>query len=84
MRVKTASITYARKFNLGNYESLEMSVSLWSEVDVDEDESAVCEYLFSLAKEQLKANLPPKMQAPTIQKTFTKFGQVVDEASVEV
>ena len=32
MKFTTVSVSYARKFNLGDYESLELSCSLWAQM----------------------------------------------------
>jgi hypothetical protein len=37
MDIKTISVTKERKFNLGNYESLEIGCSLWGQIDPEED-----------------------------------------------
>jgi len=50
MIIKTAAVEYRRKFNLGNYESIEISASLWANIQEDEDESAIMEYLFQTCK----------------------------------
>jgi hypothetical protein len=63
MRVKTAAIEYRRKFNLGNYESIELSVGYWAEVEEGEDEASVTQVLFELAKAELKKQLPPRAVA---------------------
>ena len=50
MIIKTAAVEYRRKFNLGNYESVEISASLWANIQEDEDESAIMEYLLGLTQ----------------------------------
>ena len=50
MHITTVSVEYRRKFNLGNYESLELGVSLYAKVDADEDSEAVAELLWQGAK----------------------------------
>jgi hypothetical protein len=34
MRIKTIAVTYGRKFNLKNYNSLNIEVSAWADLDV--------------------------------------------------
>lgn len=34
MRIKTIAVTYGRKFNLGNYNSLNIEVTAWADLDV--------------------------------------------------
>ena len=84
MRAKTVSISYERSFNLGNFESVKIGVHIWSEVDIDEDENMVCEYLFQSAKEQIKAQIPPsyKKANPHVQTTFSKFGNQVEKSEM--
>ncbi|CAN1213586.1 hypothetical protein TUMEXPCC7403_25500 [Tumidithrix helvetica PCC 7403] len=79
MRIKTASVTYSRKFNLGNYEAAEISVSLWSEIDPEESEEGVIEALFALCKEQVKKHIPPSYKRTNSNHTvaFTKFGKAI-------
>jgi hypothetical protein len=45
MQTNTVGVEYRRKFNLTNYESLELSISLYTKVDLDEDPEAVTELL---------------------------------------
>ena len=37
MQPTTVGVTYTRKFNLGNFESLELGINLYAKVDPDED-----------------------------------------------
>jgi hypothetical protein len=63
MKTKTIGITYTRKFNLGNYESLEISAFMCGEPDEGEDPQAVAlllgeeakEAVYNAAQEELKA-----------------------------
>lgn len=59
MKVKNVSITYGRKFNLGNYESLEMNISFFAAVDDDEDATRVVDFLYHQAKESLHQQAEP-------------------------
>ena len=81
MRIKTVAVSYARKFNLGNYEAAEISVSLWSEVEPEEDEEGVIAYLFETCKEQVKAQVPPSYKRGNLSyaETFTKFGKAISK-----
>lgn len=54
MQVNTVGIEYKRKFNIGNYESLELSISLYSKVDPDEDAEGVTQLLWEQAKASVK------------------------------
>lgn len=57
MQINTVGIEYRRKFNLGGYESLELSISLYAKVDADEDPDAVAEFLWHQAKASVKFKL---------------------------
>lgn len=41
MRIRTVSVTYGRKLNLGNYNSANISLTLWADIDATEDPSEV-------------------------------------------
>lgn len=62
MQPSTIGVDYRRKFNLGNYESLELSISLYAKVDPDEDPEAVAEFLWLQAKESVKAQATPVLK----------------------
>lgn len=55
MQINTIGVEYKRKFNLTNFESLELSISLYAKVDPDEDAEAVTEFLWQQAKASIKA-----------------------------
>jgi hypothetical protein len=63
MEIKTISVTYTRKFNLGDYESLELSCSLWGQIDKEEDAEGATQFLFQQAKASLKEAALPVIQA---------------------
>ena len=60
MNIKTVSVTYGRKFNLGDYQSAEIAVTLWADID-EGDESALTAttILFEEAKSLVKAQALP-------------------------
>lgn len=41
MRVKTISVSYRRKFNLGDYNSLDLEATVWCDLDEGEDEAMI-------------------------------------------
>ncbi len=61
MQINTVGVEYRRKFNLGNYESLELSISLYAKVDADEDADRVAEFLWHQAKASVKAQAAPAL-----------------------
>jgi hypothetical protein len=62
MKTTTVSISYSRKFNLGNYESIELGCSLWAQVDGDEDSEAVTQFLYLQAKQAVKEAAMPVLR----------------------
>lgn len=75
MRVKTVSVSYTRKINLGNYNSAEVGATLWAELEPGEDigdgmHNAMND-LWTACKANVKAQLIPL--------TVTKDDQIVAE-----
>ncbi len=62
MQVKTISVNYTRKFNMGNYNSAEMGVTLWADLDLDEDHLEAARDLFEQARELVKEQALPLLQ----------------------
>lgn len=55
MKIKTVHVEYGRKFNLGDYNSAEISVSTWADLeDGDTVEDAILQ-LFTLCRENVLA-----------------------------
>lgn len=67
MQPTTVGVTYTRKFNIGNYESLELSINLYAKVDPDEDSEAVTELLWQQAKASIKAQASPVLKGVSYQ-----------------
>lgn len=83
MHIITVSVEYRRKFNLGNFESLELGVSLYAKVDADEDSEAVAELLWQQAKASVKAQANPVLEGVNYQahvKHKESWAAVSDEA----
>ncbi len=72
MKTTTVSISYSRKFNLGNYESIELGCSLWAQVDEDEDPEAVTQFLYLQAKQAVKQAAMPVIKSSQYQQTIVK------------
>jgi hypothetical protein len=51
VKVKTVSITYERKINLGDYNSATIGLTLWADVDEDEAHDQVVTELQRQARE---------------------------------
>lgn len=45
MKVKTIQVTYGRKINLGNYNSCELGLSIWADLDEGENPHEAVEQL---------------------------------------
>ncbi|UKP00996.1 hypothetical protein [Nostoc sp. UHCC 0870] len=67
MEIKTISVTYQRKFNLGDYESVEVGCSLWGQIDPEEDAEGATQFLFEQAKESVKKAAMPLLKASQYQ-----------------
>jgi hypothetical protein len=55
MRIKTISVTYERKINLGDYNSANIGLSLWADLDEDEDSDQAIADLQILARSVVRA-----------------------------
>lgn len=62
MQLKNVSVTYERKKNLGDYNSANIGVTLWADLDEGEDEGQAMEALWTMAKNNVKAQLVPLAQ----------------------
>ncbi|MBD2451718.1 hypothetical protein H6G76_32290 [Nostoc sp. FACHB-152] len=67
MEIKTISVTYHRKFNLGDFESVELGCSLWGQIDPEEDAEGATQFLFEQAKESVKKAAIPLIKASSHQ-----------------
>jgi hypothetical protein len=67
MEIKTISVSYQRKFNLGDYESVEIGCSLWGQIDLEEDAEGATEFLFEQAKASVKKAALPVIKASSYQ-----------------
>ena len=65
MQLKTVSVTYGRKFNLGDYNSATIDCSLWAELEEGEDEAAAMTALWEMAKNNVKAQAIPLVTKQT-------------------
>ena len=85
MKIGTVSVSYSRKFNLGNYESLELGCSLWAQVEDEEDADGVVQFLYYQAKVAVKEAAMPVIKANEFQISKAKSQKKVtnDDAIVE-
>ena len=54
MKITTISVSYQRKFNLGNYNSVDLGCSLWAQIDVEEDEDTCIHILQDKCREHVR------------------------------
>jgi len=54
-KVKTVSVTYDRKINLGDYNSAAVGITIWADVEEGEDLDAAMRALWSMATDNVKA-----------------------------
>jgi hypothetical protein len=59
VKLKTVSVTYGRKVNLGDYNSATVDCSLWADLDEGEDEAEAMTVLWEMAKNNVKAQVLP-------------------------
>jgi hypothetical protein len=59
LKINTVSFSYTRKFNLGNFEAVEIGVSQWASVDEEEDADQVIAFLAEQCKAHVRAAIPP-------------------------
>lgn len=59
MTVKTISTTYERKFNLGEYESANLGVTTWADIEPEQDPGSAIEELAELCKAQVRKQALP-------------------------
>ena len=57
--VKTVSVHYGRKLNLGDFNSATVEVTFWADVEPDADLDAEMRALHEMAKANVKAQLLP-------------------------
>ena len=57
MNIKTISAHYERKHNLGDFSSVTSGVTIWADIDEDEDAVACIDELKAVAKEAVKEEI---------------------------
>lgn len=55
MKITTISFTYQRKFNLGDYNSVDLACSLWAQIDPEEDEEMCVSILRDKCRENVRS-----------------------------
>jgi hypothetical protein len=59
MKVTTTSVTYGRKFNLGDFNSAHIEISIWAELEEGDDPETVRKQLWEEAKASVKDQALP-------------------------
>ena len=54
MQIKTIAVSYSRKFNLGDFNSVDLSCSLWAQIAAEEDEDACTQILQNKCREHVR------------------------------
>lgn len=54
MQIRTIAVSYSRKFNLGNFNSVDLSCSLWAQIVAEEDEDACVQILQDKCREHVR------------------------------
>lgn len=81
VRIKTVSATYDRKQNLGDFSSANIGMTIWADVDEDDDLDRVMHDLWAMAKANVKAQLKPIVQ-PKAEVVETFLGLPVKDEGV--
>jgi hypothetical protein len=79
MKIKTVSATYGRKFNLGDFNSLEISMTVWADIAEDEDEQAAISECWKIAKDHVK-----EQALPVIKQTKQAAKELLTVAGIPV
>jgi len=59
MKIKTISVEYKRKFNLGDYNSADLACTLWADLEENEDLQQVLQELSCIARDNVKERALP-------------------------
>ncbi len=55
MHITTIAVSYSRKFNLGGFNSVDLSCSLWAQIDAEEDEDCCIAILQDKVREAVRS-----------------------------
>ena len=72
MILKTISIRYERKVNLGDFNSINAQMALFAQLEPGEDEAVVSKALWDMAKENVKAAILPATSEKLLSKAEIK------------
>ncbi len=54
MQIRTISVSYSRKFNLGNFNSVDLACSLWAQIAAEEDEDNCIQILHDKCRKHIR------------------------------
>jgi hypothetical protein len=63
MNIKTVSVHYGRKVNLGDFNSANIECTIWADVEPTDDLHASMTAMWAMAKENVKAQIVPLKKA---------------------
>lgn len=81
--IKTVSVTYGRKINLGDYNSATADCTVWVDVDPADNLDAVMRGLWGMAKENVKAQVAGATAKPNATLKEYYLGLQIAEADVK-
>jgi hypothetical protein len=62
MKITSISATYTRKFNLGDYESLEASETIWCQLDENDDPVDSMDQIMKIAVSSIYQTVMPTLK----------------------
>ena len=72
-KIKTVSVTYERKQNLGDYSSANIGCTVWADVEEGEDLDLAMRNLWEMAKANVKQQLVPLTKSGASMNVETLF-----------
>lgn len=79
MNIRTVAVVYTRKLNLGNFNSVDLSCSLWAQIDPEEDEDCCIAILQDKAREAVRSEYRKVKSNQEPVPTVKVNGAVVEE-----
>jgi len=80
VHIKTVSVHYERKFNLGDYNSATVGIQVWADVDHEQADKAMRQ-LWAMAKENVRTQALPLVakQRAQVEEAFLGLPQELKE-----
>src|SRR3712207_781247 len=83
MRVTSVAVTYGRKFNLGDFNSAHLEISLWAELEEGDTAEQVRDELWQRAKASVKEQALPLLR-PQLARAYEAFAGLPAEVQEEI